>query len=515
MTAPHARTARAIVIALAALLPSAAPAQEEAPARKALALTVYSNADPASFDPKQYARDSLNNDRAGLPGFGVVRETRKVKLEKGRNVVRFTDVAAGIDPTTVSFASKTAPDTTSVIEQDYEYDLVGADKILQKYLGRGVTVQQKGQPPVEADLLSAGSDMLVLQENKGDRGLRLVPRGQDLVEIALPKLPAGLITKPTLVWTVETDTAGEHDVLVSYQTDGMTWRADYNLVVSGDEKKADLGAWVTLLNQSGATYPEASLKLVAGDVQRVEPPYTKHRGAVLAAAPMAAPAPQFEEKAFFEYHLYTLGRPTSLAERSTKQIELFPAKTGVSVEKTYAYYGMDLGFRPYGPGGPNIDRNLGSQGNTKVDVYLSFKNDEASGLGLPLPAGRVRVYKKDDADAALEFVGEDTIKHTPKGEEILIKLGSAFDVVGERKPLSFEANTAAHTVTETVQITLRNHKKEPVRVVIKENLFRWSTWSITRTSDRFEKHDARTVHFPVDVKPDGEKVVTYTVRYTW
>jgi hypothetical protein len=351
----------------------------------------------------------------------------------------------------------------------------------------------------------------------GPGQIRLVPRQPDPAEITLPALPSGLITKPTLVWKVAAEKAGKHDVRVSYQTDGLTWRADYNLVLSGDEKKSDLGAWVTILNESGASYPDAKLKLVAGDVQRIAPTQAAQGGmgggmGRMAAAPMA---PGFQEKAFFEYHLYTLGRTTSLANRSTKQIELFPSKAGVPVVKKYVYYGLPRGFNVYLGPEPNRDRNLGTQSNKKVDIYLALKNTEANGMGLPLPAGRVRVYKKDEADAALEFVGEDTIEHTPKNEEILVKLGSAFDVVGERRQLDFQANIPSHWITETFEITVRNQKTEPVEVLIKETLFRWVTWQILQNTDKFEKQDSRTIHFPVTVPAGGQKKVTYTVRYTW
>lgn len=484
------------------------------PGRSKYAITIYSSADPASFDPKSFVQNARGvPGQSQVPGYGVVRDARKVPLKEGENTVKFTDVAAGIDPTTVSFKSKTAPGTTTVLEQDYEYDLVGGDKILEKYLGEAIAVEQKGQSPFQGTLLSAEPGMLVLQ---GPAGLKLIPRGQDLVGISLKKLPEGLITKPTLVWKVNTDKAADHDVEVSYQTNGLTWRADYNFVVAPDDKKADVGAWVSILNESGASYPGAKLKLVAGDVQRVQPPQVMYKPMGRMAGMAAAPAPAgFEEKAFFEYHLYTLGRLTSLADHSTKQIELFPARIGVPVEKIYVYYGQDAQFRSFISPVPNPDRNLGTQSNKKVDIYLKVKNSEANGLGIPLPAGRLRVYKKDTDDSALEFVGEDTIQHTAKNEELRVKLGSAFDVVGERKQIGFDVNQNGHVMNETIEIHVRNHKTEPVKVLVKENLFRWVNWEIVQKTADFEKEDSRTIHFPVEVPADGEKVFTYTVRYTW
>jgi len=222
----------------------------------------------------------------------------------------------------------------------------------------------------------------------------------------------------------------------------------------------------------------------------------------------------FEEKAFFEYHLYTLGRPTTLPDNSTKQIELFPAARGVPCEKVLVYYGLQEGFRGM-VGAPMSDRNFGTQCNKKVDIYLKFKNEEKIGLGMPLPAGRIRVSKLDPADKTLEFIGEDKIDHTPKNEEVLIKLGTAFDVVGERVQTDFAVDVSRHTMDEAIEIKVRNHKTEPVKVIVKENLYRWSNWKITESTHKWEKADSRTIHFPVTVEKDGEVVIRYKVHYWW
>jgi len=221
----------------------------------------------------------------------------------------------------------------------------------------------------------------------------------------------------------------------------------------------------------------------------------------------------FEQKAFFEYHLYTLGRPTTLPDNSTKQIELFPAARRVPCVKTLVYYGLTptYGFLPH----PATDRNYGTQSNRKVDVYLGFQNAKTRNMGMPLPAGRVRVSKQDPADGTLEFIGEDAIDHTPQDERVQIKLGSAFDVVGERRQVNFTVDSSRRNMTEEIEVKLRNHKKEPVAVVVKENLYRWVNWQITERTHKFEKQDARTVHFPVKVAAGGEAVVRYTVHYSW
>ena len=337
-----------------------------------------------------------------------------------------------------------------------------------------------------------------------------------------PQLPGGLITKPTLVWDVFTQRPGVHRTRVTYETKAMTWWADYNVIFAegADANKGllDVGAWVTIINQSGASYPNAKLKLIAGDVHRAPQPtalqYRRERMAV-AQARMAGDAGGFQEKAFFEYHLYTLGRPTTLPDNSTKQIELFPTAKQVPCEKVLVYYGLGRGFRSYSFGSPMMDRNFGNQSNKKVDIYLRFKNEKEAGMGMPLPSGRVRVSKLDPADDTLEFIGEDTIDHTPKDEEVLIKLGSAFDVVGERKQVDFAVDTRRNWMDEKFEIKIRNHKDEAVKVIVKENLFRWLNWQITDASHRYEKVDARTIHFPVRIEKDGEVVITYTVHYSW
>jgi hypothetical protein len=342
---------------------------------------------------------------------------------------------------------------------------------------------------------------------------------KDYAAAHFPQLPGGLISRPTLVWNVSAAKTGPHRMRVTYQSGGMTWWADYNVTFSeGKDANSgvlDFGAWVSIINQSGAGYPGAKLKLIAGDVHRAPQPgrVMPMMRAMAGAAGEAAPK-GFEEKGFFEYHLYTLGRPTTLPDNSTKQIELFPTARNVPCERVLVYYGLPQEFRGFFPN-PVEDRNFGTQSNKKVDIYLRFKNDKEHGMGMPLPSGRIRVSKLDPADKSLEFIGEDVIDHTPKDEEVLIKMGSAFDVVGERKQVDFRIDTRAHTMDETIEIKVRNHKQEPVKVIAKENLFRWTGWQITEKTHDFEKVDARTIQFPVTVPKDGEATIRYTVHYTW
>lgn len=481
------------------------------------ALTIYSTARPGAvpadlYRPVPGGGYSLSQ-YGRIPGYAVVRQERSFDLRRGRGEVRFTDVAALIDPTTVRFESLTDPDGTTVLEQNYQFDLVSQEKVLERYLDRTITVEQSRGETVETirgKLLSASGGLLLQTE---DGGLRSV---NGWTGIVFPELPGGLITRPTLVWDVVSDRGGEQDTRVSYQTQGLTWWADYNLVFTpGKDANSgllDVGAWVSILNQSGASYPEAALKLIAGDVQRAEQPGVSYAPR-MEAMQMDARAKGFEEQAFFEYHLYTLGRPTTLPDSSTKQIELFDTARGVPAEKLLVYVGQPGSYGSFGQ--PRTDRGFGTQSNEKVDVYLRFDNSEGNGLGIPLPSGRIRVNQADPNDGSLEFIGEDTIDHTPRDEEVLIRLGSAFDVVGERVQTDFRVDNARRTMDETIEISLRNHKDEAVRVVVKENLYRWTNWEIVETSHEFEKADSRTIHVPLDVPAHGEVELRYHVRYTW
>jgi hypothetical protein len=497
-----------ISAAVFAALPQITAAQSSAGGN---ALTIYSSARPGAVPPELYR--SGGNGQA-VPGYAVVRQQRDLALNRGRNTVRFTDVAALIDPTTVSFQSLTDPTGTSVIEQNFQFDLVNVQKMMEKYIDRRISVDQVRGNSTESfsgTLLSTGDSGLVLKRDDGS--IQTLPYNAG---VRLPELPGGLITKPALVWDVNTNRAGTHNTQVSYQTTGITWWTDYNVTyqegANANSCKLDVAAWVSIINQSGASYPDAKLKLVAGDVQRAQP-----QGRVYAAPQRATMASEtsakgFEEKEFFEYHLYTLGRPTTLPDNSTKQIELFPAVRAVPCEKNLVYYGA-AGMRPYGS--PATDRNYGVQSNKKVDVYLTFKNAREQNMGMPLPAGRIRVSKLDEADKTLEFIGEDVIDHTPRNEQLLIKLGSAFDVVGERRQVNFTVDTSRKTMTEEIEVKVRNQKKESAEVMVKENLYRWSNWQITAKSHDFRKDDARTVTFPVKIAAGAEAVVRYTVTYTW
>jgi hypothetical protein len=441
--------------------------------------------------------------------FGVVREKRKVDVPDKIGMIRFTDVASQIDGTSVQFKSLTDPNAT-VLEQNYEYDLVSADKLLGKYIDKQIAVLTKDGSRYSGRLLSFDGNQLVIRQDGEKAEIVMVQRGDNVKDIQFGALPEGLITKPTLVWKLATDKTGQQLIEVAYQTGGIDWQADYNAVLNPKDTALDLGGWVTINNQSGATYKEAKLKLIAGDVRRVEQPRLVRTLSMAGA--VAKEAAGFEEKTFFEYHLYTLGRPATVAQNQTKQIELLKT-ADVPVKKIFLYDGAPQ-YRFYG--GLINDASYGSEeSNKKVNVVIEVKNSKDNHMGMALPKGKVRLYKRDDADGSLEFIGEDQIDHTPKDETVKLHIGDAFDVVGERKRTDFKVDNGRHVITESFEIRIRNHKTEPVEVLVKETLYRWNNWEITESNQKWTKYDSNTIHFPVTVAKDGEQVVTYTVRYTW
>ena len=437
---------------------------------------------------------------------GLVKEHRQMTLEKGLNFVRFSDVAAGIDPTSVHFRSLTDPEGTAVLEQNYEYDVVGSAKLLRKYVDQQITLVTDDGSVYTGKLLS-GADDIILQAADGKV---TVVKASQVREFQFPALPEGLITKPSLLWQLEAAKAGAHDVEVTYLTSGITWSADYVVVLAPDDASLGLNGWVTVDNRSGATYKDARLKLIAGDIHRVQP---AQELVAYDLARKGAPAPtaeQVAERQFFEYHLYEVQRPVTVKDQQTKQIEFVSAE-GVKAEKIFVYDGLGGGsWRYYGP---ITDPNYGPTSNKKVMVLVEFKNSEASGLGIPLPKGRVRVYK-EDTGSGTEFVGEDEIDHTPKDERVRLYLGDAFDIVGERKQTDFK-QLGERTIEESFEISVRNHKSEAVEVRVVEHMFRWSEWEITAKSQDYTKLDSSSVEFRVNVPKDGEAKITYTVRYRW
>lgn len=455
------------------------------------AITVYSKVGRSGIS---YSDSALFN-ALSVPGYGIIKESRKFTIGKKIDKINFTDVAAYIDPTTVMFKSKSFPDDTSILEQNYLFDLVSNNKLLEKYIDKKIKViQMDGSNvyPVEGQLLSSNGGLLL----KKDDGSVISVNNYSKIEF--PSLSEGLITIPTLQWEVATNKTGVHDIEISYETKGISWWADYNVVYNdgADENSGllDLGAWVTLVNKSGAGYKNAKLKLVAGDVQRSEPQSDMRMYKMAESVGIAAMNSGFQEKSFFEYHLYTLPRLVNVSDNSTKQLELFPNVNNIKAGKEYIYNGS---------------------GDQKVGVFLRFKNSKNNGLGMPMPGGRIRVSKLDTADNSLEFVGENTIDHTPKDEDILIKLGNAFDITGERKQVAYNQNNVERWAVESFEIKLKNHKDKQVNVDVKEGLYRYANWEIKESTVDYTKENSNTVKFSIKLPADSEKTIKYTVRYSW
>ncbi len=429
-------------------------------------------------------------------GLGLVKERRKVALGQGETTLQFMDVAAKVIPSSVSVRSVKQGDTVSVLEQNYEYDLLSPTKLMEKYVGRSVRLRYRSpytdrETEREAKVLAYNDGQPVLQiDNEVTFG---VPG-----TFVFPEVPADLIARPTLSWLLAARTSGERELEAAYLTNGMTWRSDYVLVLGAQESRADLTGWVTLDNRSGATFRNTRLKLVAGDVNRVREDIAMRVPAMAKAMTMEA-VPQFKESELFEYHLYSLERTTDIKNNQSKQVGLLAAQD-VPVQKEYVFYGADSYYRSRHTG--DIVRNR------KVPVFLLFRNDQASHLGMPLPKGVVRVYQRDREDA-LQFVGENTIDHTPKDEKVRLMLGDAFDVVGDRKQTSWTA-LSGNTYEAAYEISLRNHKKEGITVRVVEPIP--GDWKILEASHSFEKEDSSTAVFAVKVGAGEEVKVRYRVR---
>ena len=354
-----------------------------------------------------------------------------------------------------------------------------------------------------------------------------VATGQPIIEVdgklqfglpgqpIFPSLGDDTILKPMLTWKLNSDVSAKLDAEIAYVTGGMSWSADYNVVSPEDSDLIDIVGWITMDNQSGKTFNDAKIKLMAGDVNKI---VNKDGGMPItetaAMDETKSMPPVVTEKAFDEYHLYSLPRRTTLHDGETKQVEFIHA-TGVKSEKIYVYDGVQVDWNQwrYNPMGMRQNEEFGTQSDTKVAVMREFKNSEENHLGMPLPKGKLRFYKQDDQ--ALEFTGENVIDHTPKDELVKIYTGNAFDLVGERKRTSFKVDNGNSWAEETFEIKVRNHKTTPVEIRVVEHLFRWTNWNITEKSDAFEKTDAQEIEFRIPLKPDEEHTVTYKVHYSW
>lgn len=474
---------RALLSALALLL--ALPALAQSPIvstpeeREAVSLTVYNG------------------------GFGIVREVRPLALSAGVNAVRFEGVPAQINPTSLSLASLSTPGSLSVLEQNYQYNLIGTNSVLDAAVGQRIRIVRE-----IGDRTVAEEGVLISQPNQGrivrlDDGRVLVnPAGT----IELLTLPEGLLSRPSLLWRLNSARGGMQRVEARYLTEGIGWKADYVAVVNEAETAVDLTGWVTVNNQSGATYADASLQLIAGDVRRVQnmrPQMAYAAEMVMEDAMVGRQAPQ--EEAFFEYHLYTFPQPTTIAERETKQLELLSAQEA-GTQRRLIFDGSGRYFPFYRAPRPGAG---GATNEMAAAVVLEMENSEANNMGMPLPGGIVRVYKADRR-GNLQFLGEDQIQHTARNETIRLYIGDAFDVVGTRREV--ENRRISDRVREiTVEVEVRNRKETAATVDVVERVF-YGDWEITQSSDPSEKIDSRTAQFTVTLEPDEERTIRYTAR---
>jgi hypothetical protein len=430
--------------------------------------------------------------------FALVREERTLALAKGRVELAYADVSAHIQPETVHLRGLEAPNALEVLEQNYRYDLLTPEKLLEKYVGKQVKVVRYNEKlGVEetklADVLSVENGPVLRIDGEVTSGVS--------GRFVFPDVPPNLVAKPTLVWLLSSNVE-EQRVEVSYLTSNLSWRADYVVVLDAADKKADLTGWVTLANTSGTSYENAELKLVAGDVQRIVPPPQAEPMMDAEAAPAAPPPPpQFKQESLFEYHLYTLQRPATVLDRETKQVSLLEAH-GIDVEKKLEFRGAESWY--HGAYGEIAQ-------NQKVSVYVEFQNSEKNALGMPLPKGTLRVYKADQSGAQ-QFVGEDAIDHTPRDEKVEVKLGEAFDVVADRKQMSWTA--LGDCASESAwQLEFRNHKDSAETVHDLEPVN--GDWEIVQSSQPAVKKDAHTFEFVVPVPARGATKVSYRVRIRW
>jgi len=451
--------------------------------------------------------------------FAVVRDTVPLDLQTGANTVRFAGATAQVEPDSVILRDPAGKHTLQILEQNYRNDPVSEPLLLSLFEGKTIDFEK-----------------LRLKDNTGTRELipgkivrsGYVPGGQaqqPIIEVdgklqfslpgnpLFPDLGDHTVLKPAFNWVLQSDSGGKFEAEVGYVTGGFDWSASYNLVSPEKGDFADLVGWITMKNESGKTFENARIKLMAGDVNKIQPRPMRAMQLAGFGGGGGGFSPPVTEKAFDEFHLYSVARPTTLHDRETKQVEFAHAEK-MYAPTIYVYDGA-ADYRFYGMGVANGDPGYGQMENKKVLVQREFVNAETNQLGLALPKGKLRFYRRD-ADGQLQFVGENEIDHTPRNETVRVTTGNAFDLVGERKQTSFHVDTGNKWIDESFEIKLRNRKKEqPVEIRVVERLYRWSNWDITKQSDDFIKKDSQTIEFRIPVKPDEERTVTYSVHYSW
>lgn len=476
--------------------------------------------------------------------FGVVRDSIPLDLREGLNTIRVTDTTAHLEPDSVILRDPKGAVTLRIIEQNYRADPVSQALLLSLNEGKEIDffVKETNKPDriVKGKIIRSGyvphsqmamrrygqnyyqSQVAMAYDNSGGTAQPIIEVDGQLQfslpgEPHFPKLEDDAILKPTIQWQLHADKAAKVDAEFCYVTGGMSWEASYNVISPEKGDTLDLAGWVTMDNQSGKTFRDAKVQLVAGDVAKLqEDQGAFSRAGYAYAANEAKSVPQVTEKSFDEYHLYTLPLATTLHDRETKQVE-FVRASGVQSQRFYVYDGVYIDpnqFRGWNMENIRGNESYGTQSNPKVWVMREFKNSEANHLGIPLPKGRVRFYRRDD-DGKQQFIGENLLDHTPKDELVRLYTGNAFDLVGERRRANYRMDSSNHWLDESFEIKVRNHKKETAEIRVVEHLYRWTNWDIRQPSDTFLKKDAQTIEFRIPLKPDEEHTVTYTVHYSW
>jgi len=465
--------------------------------------------------------------------FAVVRQDVPLDLKSGTNQVNESEITMHVEPDSVILRDPTGKHSLQVLEQNYRADPISEGMLLNLYEGKTIEFETGPGQIVKGKIIRSGyaPHSYFAMNRYGQayyQSQMTAASEQPIIEVNgqlrfslpgtphFPSLADDTILKPRLEWMLSTDKAGKFPAELSYVTGGMSWQADYNIVAPEKGDVVDIVGWVTIDNQTGRTFENARIKLMAGDVSKIQPGETRAYAMKAAMAMDAAAPAAVSEKAFDEYHLYTLQRSTTLRDRETKQMEFIHA-SGVAAKQIYVYEGAKIDPNRYGGWNwENIrnDHSYGTESNPKIWVMREFVNSEANHLGMPLPKGRVRFYRHND-DGQVEFTGENMIDHTPKDETVRIYTGNAFDIVGERKRTNYTVESGRSTATETFEIRVRNHKKEQVELRVVEHLYRGKNWEITSKSDEFKKKDSQTIELPVTIAPNGEKIITYTAHYTW
>ncbi len=473
-------------------------------------------------------------------GFAVVRDDVALDLINGTATVTYSNATAHVEPQSVVLLDPRGEWEFSVLEQNYRADPLSQGLLLSLFEGKTIefeklvdneiqtiegTIVRSGYEPHVNAYGTYGQAYQVRQQAMAYGG-----GGQPIIEVdgklrfGLPGLPIfpslgdDTILKPTLEWLIASDQRGKLDAEVSYLTRGMSWLADYNVIAPEKSDTVEFVGWITMDNQTGRSFEEASIKLLAGDVKKVEQSQDNAYGMRMdAAAVYEMSGPQVEEKAFDDFHLYTINRKTTLRDRETKQVEFIRAGS-VKAKRVYVYDGAFINrnqYRGWNRESIRQDQSFGTQSNPKVWIIQEIENTEENGLGIPLPKGKTRFYRQDDDDGQLEFTGENLIDHTPKNELLRINTGNAFDIVGERSRTDYRIDQRAHWIEEAFEITVKNRKEEPATVRVTEHLYRWNNWELVSKSDEYEKIDSDTIVFNVTLPPDSEKTISYRVKYTW